>query len=54
LGVAPEPAIALVVLVHLVATLPPALISLATTAVLHLRVVDLARSGEAPRVPAGR
>ena len=56
LGVAPEPAIALVVLVHLVATLPLALIGLATTAVLHLRVVDLARSGEAPlpEVPPGR
>jgi uncharacterized protein (TIRG00374 family) len=56
LGVAPEPAIALVVLVHLVATLPPALAGLAATAVLHLRVVDLTRSDESTpaAAPAGR
>ena len=56
LGVAPEPAIALVVLVHLVATLPPALAGLASTAILHLRVVDLTRSDELARpvAPAGR
>ncbi len=56
LGVAPEPAIALVVLVHLVATLPPALAGLASTAILHLRVVDLTRSDELARpvAPASR
>ncbi|HEX7473150.1 MAG TPA: lysylphosphatidylglycerol synthase transmembrane domain-containing protein [Candidatus Limnocylindrales bacterium] len=56
LGVAPEPAIALVVLVHLVATLPPALAGLAATAVLHLRVVDLTHTAETARTeaPAGR
>lgn len=56
LGVAPEPAIALVVLVHLIATLPPALAGLASTAVLHLRVVDLTRSDDLARpvAPADR
>ena len=52
LGVAPDPAIALVVLVHLVATLPPALAGLAATAVLHLRVVDLTRTDDTVRTEA--
>ena len=55
LGVAPDPAIALVLLVHLVATLPPALAGLVSTAILHLRVVDLTRAEEPvlPVAPTG-
>ena len=44
IGIPAEPAIALVVLVHLVATLPPALAGLALTSVLHLNVVGLGRT----------
>ena len=56
IGIAPEPAIALVVLVHLIATIPPALAGLSMTAVLHLNVFATAALPEArPQgVPAGR
>jgi glycosyltransferase 2 family protein len=52
LGIAPEPAIALVLLIHVVATLPPALAGLVATAVLHLRVVDLSPPVETARPAA--
>lgn len=57
IGVAPEPAIALVVLVHLIATVPSALAGLTLTAVLHLNVFATAASAAEPGlqgVPAGR
>jgi uncharacterized protein (TIRG00374 family) len=57
IGVAPEPAIALVVLVHLIATVPPALAGLAMTAVLHLNVFATTSATGEPvlqGVPAGR
>jgi uncharacterized membrane protein YbhN (UPF0104 family) len=41
LGAAPAPALAAVVLMHVVATLPPALLGLAVFMRLHLRVIDL-------------
>ena len=53
IGVAPEPAIALVVLIHLIAILPPALAGLAMTVVLHLNVFATAEPG-LQGVPAGR
>ena len=56
IGVAPEPAIALVILVHLIATVPPALAGLTMTAVLHLNVFATSGTAEpGPQgVPAGR
>jgi uncharacterized protein (TIRG00374 family) len=49
IGVAPEQAIAIVVLVHLIATLPPAIAGLALTSILHLNVVGLGRAlGQEP------
>ena len=49
IGVPADQAIAIVVLVHLIATLPPALAGLALTSILHLNVVGLGRSlGQEP------
>jgi uncharacterized protein (TIRG00374 family) len=44
LGIAPAEALALVVLVHVVATLPPALFGLVATSVLHLNILGSDRS----------
>jgi len=48
LGVEPSAALAATVLVHVVATLPPALLGLAATLVLHVRVSDLEGASRAP------
>jgi len=49
MGVPPEQGIAIVILVHLIATLPPALTGLVLTSILHLNVVGLGRSLEQER-----
>ena len=57
IGIAPEPAIALVILVHLIATVPSALAGLAMTAILHLNVFATTSATNEPvlqGVPAGR
>ena len=41
LGVAPSQALAATVLIHVVATLPPAVLGLVTTLVVHVRITDL-------------
>ena len=51
LGVAPSQALAATVLVHVVATLPPALLGLAATLVLHVRITDL-EAGARSQLPA--
>lgn len=50
LGADPSEALAATILVHVIATLPPALLGLAATLVLHVRVSDLEG---ASRVPMG-
>ena len=48
LGIGPSQALAATVLIHVIAALPPALLGLGATLVLHLRVSDLQSAGSAP------
>ncbi len=54
LGIGPSQALAATVLVHVIAALPPALLGLVATLVLHVRIADIeaAGAGQARKVPA--
>lgn len=48
LGIGPSQALAATVLVHIIATLPPALLGLTATLVLHIRIADVEAAGSVP------
>jgi uncharacterized protein (TIRG00374 family) len=48
LGIGPSQALAATVLIHVIAALPPALLGLASTLILHVRIADLQTAGSAP------
>ena len=48
LGIGSSQALAATVLIHVIATLPPALLGLAATLVLHVRIGDLEAAGSMP------
>ncbi len=48
LGVAPSQALAVTVLIHVIATLPPALLGLGATLALHVRIADLQAAASRP------
>ena len=48
LGIGPSQALAATVLTHVIATLPPALLGLAATLVLHVRIADIEAAGSMP------
>jgi hypothetical protein len=53
LGVGPSQALAATVLIHVIAALPPALLGLAATLILHVRIADLQTAGSLPAtIPA--
>jgi len=53
LGVEPSQALAATVLIHVIATLPPALLGLASTLILHVRIADLQSAWSAPTAVSG-
>jgi uncharacterized membrane protein YbhN (UPF0104 family) len=50
LGIGSSQALAATVLIHVIAALPPALLGLVATLVLHVRIVDIEAAGSAPAV----
>ncbi len=48
LGIAPSQALAATVLIHVIAAVPPALLGLAATLVLHVRIADIEAAGNDP------
>ena len=52
LGVDPSQALAATVLIHVIAALPPALLGLASTLILHVRIADLQTAGSVPATVA--
>ena len=48
LGIGPSQALAATVLIHVIATLPPALLGLVATLVLHVRIADIEAAGTVP------
>jgi hypothetical protein len=52
LGIGPNQALAATVLIHVIAALPPALLGLAATLVLHVRIADIEAAGAAPAAVA--
>jgi len=50
LGVEPSQALAATVLIHVIAALPPALLGLVATLVLHVRIADIEAAGTVPAV----
>ena len=53
LGVGPSQALAATLLIHVIAALPPALLGLAATLILHVRIADLQSAGSLPAtIPA--
>jgi uncharacterized protein (TIRG00374 family) len=48
LGIGPSQALAATVLIHVIATLPPALLGLGATLILHVRIADLQTAGSVP------
>jgi len=52
LGIGPSHALAATVLIHVIATLPPALLGLAATLILHVRIADLQIAGSVPATVA--
>jgi glycosyltransferase 2 family protein len=48
LGIGPSQALAATVLIHVIAALPPALLGLAATLILHVRIADIEAAGSAP------
>jgi hypothetical protein len=48
LGIGPSQALAATVLIHVIATVPPALIGLGATLVLHVRIADIEAAGSMP------
>jgi uncharacterized protein (TIRG00374 family) len=53
LGIGPSQALAATVLFHVIATLPPALLGVASTLILHVRIADLQTAGSVPAtIPA--
>ena len=52
LGIGPSQALAATVLIHVIATLPPALLGLGATLILHVRIADLQAAGSVPATVA--
>ena len=52
LGIGPSQALAATVLIHVIATLPPALLGLGATLILHVRIADLQAAGSVPAAVA--
>jgi uncharacterized protein (TIRG00374 family) len=50
LGIGPSHALAATVLIHVMATVPPALLGLAATLLLHVRIADIEAAGSVPAV----
>lgn len=48
LGIGPSQALAATVLIHVIAALPPALLGLVATLVLHVRIADIEAAGSVP------
>ena len=48
LGIGPSQALAATVLIHVIAALPPALLGLVATLVLHVRIADIEAAGNVP------
>jgi glycosyltransferase 2 family protein len=52
LGIGPSQALAATVLIHVIAALPPALLGLVATLVLHVRIADIEAAGNVPATGA--
>jgi glycosyltransferase 2 family protein len=48
LGIGSSQALAATVLIHVIAALPPALLGLAATFIMHLRITDIEAAGNLP------